>query len=121
MEIELREVVRRNIRNRRNALSMPVDELAEMVDLSPSYIGAIERGEKAGSLETLCSIAKALNLEIVELFTNNDIPSRINPLAEKINGYLKYLDSDDCEHILDVCRFLKVKKDKQVGSSREKD
>lgn len=120
MYVELREIIRKNIRNRRTALNMPLDELADMVNLSAGYIGSIERGERTGTLETLCNIAQALNMSVNELFADNYPANRINPLLEKINGYLVHLDANDCEHLLDVCRFLKVKNDRQAECNRHK-
>jgi len=44
------------------------EELAEKAGIHPTYIGVIERGEQAPTLDTVEKIAKALNVEIKELF-----------------------------------------------------
>ena len=55
------ESIGKNIRERRLAMHLHQDELAERTGLSANYIGMIERGEKAPSLESFVRIANALN------------------------------------------------------------
>ncbi|HIS84530.1 MAG TPA: helix-turn-helix transcriptional regulator [Candidatus Faecivicinus avistercoris] len=50
------------IRQQRKMLKLTQEALAEKVDVSTSYIGHIERGQKRCSLETLVSIADALGV-----------------------------------------------------------
>lgn len=42
--------------------------LAELADLAPPTVSCVERGERAPSLEGLARIAKALNVELADLF-----------------------------------------------------
>lgn len=51
-----------NIRKYRNAKKLRQEDLAEKTDLSVTYIGMIERGEKIPSLETFISIVNALGV-----------------------------------------------------------
>lgn len=46
-------------------------ELAKKTGLSRSYIGMIERGEKNISLLNIYKIAKALNINVIDLFNEN--------------------------------------------------
>lgn len=50
------------IKRARKAQRITQTDLSQQIGLSPSFIGQIERGEKAASLETLESICKALNV-----------------------------------------------------------
>ena len=50
----------KNIRAARKQLNMSREELAEKSGLSAKFIGNIERGEKAVSLDSFVSIANAL-------------------------------------------------------------
>ena len=50
------------IKRARKAQRITQIDLAQQIGLSPSFIGQIERGEKAASLETLEAICKALNV-----------------------------------------------------------
>ena len=50
------------IKRARKAQRITQTDLAQQIGLSPSFIGQIERGEKAASLETLEAICNALNV-----------------------------------------------------------
>lgn len=51
-----------NIRKYRQIKKLRQEDLAELTNLSPNYIGMIERGEKIPSLETLIAIVNALGI-----------------------------------------------------------
>jgi transcriptional regulator with XRE-family HTH domain len=46
---------------------MSQEKLAEKADLHHNYIGELERGEKAASIDSLLKIAKALGVKVREL------------------------------------------------------
>lgn len=52
------------VRQERLKLNLTQEQLAEKVDLSTSYIGQIERGERNISLDTLVVICKSLGVTI---------------------------------------------------------
>ncbi len=56
------ESIGKNIRKYRLIKKLRQEDLAEKADLSINYVGAIERGEKVPSLETLISIINALGV-----------------------------------------------------------
>jgi transcriptional regulator with XRE-family HTH domain len=43
------------------------EQLAERADLHHNYVGEIERGEKAATIDTLVKIAKGLNVRVRDL------------------------------------------------------
>lgn len=43
------------------------NELAEMLDVSPQYVGKILKGQENLTLETICKIEKALNIQIISV------------------------------------------------------
>ena len=43
-------------------------ELAEMLDLSPNFVGMVERGERNTTVENVFKIARALQVKPNELF-----------------------------------------------------
>lgn len=71
-----RRSIGRRIQSYREIVKMSQEELAEILDLSPNYISAIERGIKTPSLEVFVKIANALQVSA-------------DPLLEEvlINGY----------------------------------
>ena len=56
------ETIGANIRKVRRQKKLRQEDLAEKADLTPNYIGAIERGEKIPSVEALVSIMNAYPL-----------------------------------------------------------
>jgi transcriptional regulator with XRE-family HTH domain len=71
--MRLRSVVSRNIRLLRNAAGLTQDQLAELAGLDRNYIGKLEREENSPTVDTLESIAVALQIS-VELLVKRDLP-----------------------------------------------
>lgn len=59
------------IRTIRKAKGLTQEELGEKADLHYKYIGEVERGEVNPSVETLAAVAKALDINITQLFAEN--------------------------------------------------
>jgi transcriptional regulator with XRE-family HTH domain len=59
------------VRNRRYALSLTQEELAERSDFHVNYVGGIERAERNPSLTSLVELAKGLECSIQELLPND--------------------------------------------------
>ena len=61
--IDYKELGKR-IREERRKQELTQEKLAEMADISDSFLGHIERGGRTLSIETLAKLANALNLSI---------------------------------------------------------
>jgi len=91
------------IRLERENFDMTREKLAELLNLSPYFLGQIERGERKMSISTLINISECLHISIDYLFfeqvninTNNTVlHSLINKCSEKeitvIEGLIKLL------------------------------
>lgn len=55
------------VRNRRQALSLTQEELAERSELHVNFIGGIERAERNPSLTSLATLAKGLEYSAKDL------------------------------------------------------
>jgi transcriptional regulator with XRE-family HTH domain len=62
------EKLGRAIREQRLKRGLSQEELAELADVHPTYIGKVERAQKNVSFENLLKIATALNMTVCELF-----------------------------------------------------
>jgi len=56
-ELGYPKAVGQTIRRYRNRAGMSIEQLAERADLYPNYVGEVERGGKAASLDTLVKLA----------------------------------------------------------------
>lgn len=65
-----RKVLGDNIRTHRRKAGLSQEKLAEKADLHHNYVGDIERGEENVSVDALMRIAKALNVQFVDLVHN---------------------------------------------------
>ena len=61
-----RKIIGEAIRLCRKDANLTQEQLAELVDLNPKYIGEVERGEKIISIEALLRIAKAVKVPACE-------------------------------------------------------
>ena len=59
-----------NLRKQRRIKKLTQEKLASMTNLTPNYIGMIERGEKIPSLETFIIILNALEASADKVFIN---------------------------------------------------
>ena len=95
------ESIGRNIRKYRLMKKLRQEDLAELANLTNNYIGAIERGEKIPSLETLIVIINALGVSadmiLVDVIdTGYEVKDSL--LAEKLSK----LSAEDRAKIYDV-------------------
>ncbi|MDQ0659481.1 helix-turn-helix domain-containing protein [Paenibacillus sp. W2I17] len=68
---ELRQLIGTRIRAMRNAKGLTQQKLADIAGLDYRYIGALERGERNFSIDTLEKVLLALNVEISELMLSS--------------------------------------------------
>lgn len=79
------------------------ESLAERVGRDPSYVARIETGQRHATVETLQRIARALGVEVGELFPRALIPNALPPrLLQAVAG----LAADDIELLISVARRL---------------
>ena len=56
------KAIGQRIRLRRLELNLAQEDFAEIVDISPSFVGVIERGEKSATIDTFDAIISALRV-----------------------------------------------------------
>ncbi|MCR4940751.1 MAG: helix-turn-helix transcriptional regulator [Treponemataceae bacterium] len=69
---DVRKILSQNIKKRRKELGITQSKLAELADISEPYMNDIERCQTWISDKTLAKLARALNLEIHELFISDN-------------------------------------------------
>ena len=74
MKTKLRHILATNIKNQRNLLGFSQAKLAELANISPSYLATIELERNFPSDTVLEQIAHALKIDPVELFSMSCYP-----------------------------------------------
>jgi len=99
------ESIGKRIQLRREELGIRQEELAEIVNLSPNYISAIERGVKIPRLETFIRIANALDVPSDLLL--KDVLKRGNEIkASNLWDRISFLDESEQGKILNVIEVM---------------
>jgi transcriptional regulator with XRE-family HTH domain len=65
--MSLRRIVARNLKRLRKERGLSQEELADLAGLNRNYIGMIERQENAATVDTLETLAEALQVDAVKL------------------------------------------------------
>lgn len=91
----------REIRRRREAAKLTLEELAERAGLTPNYIGTIENGKRDPSLSTIVALAKGLAIAPGELF--GSLPE-LSIAAEEAGGLFDKAASDVQSALLAILR-----------------
>lgn len=95
----------KRIREERLKLNLTQEQLAEYADISTSYVGQIERGERKVTLETLVRITNKLNVSIDYLLKdsiNINSDNSLNQVKQLFNGKTK----SHKEMAVDVIRVM---------------
>lgn len=94
----------RNIRMRRG---LSQEALAHRASIHPTYIGQLERGEKNATLETINKIARALDIELIDLFNFTSTKEQNqNEQMELLQNKLKEVSEKDQQVILNIMDVL---------------
>lgn len=83
-----KQILSKNIKEKRKALGLTQYELAEALNVEDKYISRIETGTSTPSFALLEKIANVLNINLAELFIIEDTEVR-NNLIKQINERLK--------------------------------
>ncbi len=100
----LRKLFGEKVRILRKRKHLSQERLAEKANLHPTYIGVIERGEQAPTLDTIEKIARALDIEIKDLFLFSS--GKTDKIKEEIIGFLVGKDSKTLQKILNIIKAL---------------
>ncbi|QSX04800.1 helix-turn-helix transcriptional regulator [Sedimentibacter sp. zth1] len=100
-----------HIRNIRKSKNLSQEHVALCANLSPTFFGQVERGNKKPTIDTLDKIAKALDIKIIDLF-DFDAPQINLELKNKsksmdaIHILLNSMDEESIEEVLKVIKAM---------------
>ena len=89
---------------KRNNLSQ--EQLAELCNLHPTYIGQLERGEKNASIGSIYKISKSLNISLSDLFLNIDNTEDTDLISKEIYSISITQSEEQQKRILNVIKAM---------------
>ncbi len=95
----------KRIRSERRARGLTQEQLAEKVDLSTTYIGFIERGERTMTLNTLTTIANELHVS-VDYLLQDVVPLDSSAHTNRLNQLWSSASPSQQEMILNLIQTV---------------
>ena len=87
-KLRLNKIIGSNIKRERQLKGLTRDELAEIIDLTTTHLGLIERGERGASHVVLERITQTFGLSYDQLYTDRKkLPEQMKARAEKGSYY----------------------------------
>lgn len=97
--MDYNKIIGSNIRFERQKRNLTIDELSEILNIAPGFLGLIERGQRGTSVKNLCKIASFFSMSLDTLITcplnQEDIVQEETSLTQKRATILTYLNSMD--------------------------
>ena len=93
----------REVRRRRIALELTLEQLAERSGLTPNYIGTVENGRRDPSLSTVMSLAEGLGVPAGELVGG---VAELGPVAIETARLLEVAPPELQSAILELARAI---------------
>jgi transcriptional regulator with XRE-family HTH domain len=82
----LKDALGKNIKYFRLQRGLSQSDLAEKAGVSITFISNIERGNNYPLAGTICNLAKALNVEVWELFKGEVAPGESKDMVQRLSG-----------------------------------
>ena len=96
--MDLRDVGLR-IKENREIKGLTQEELAALVDLSPTHISVIERGQKVPKLDTFVAIANALDVSADNLL-RDVVAQSVNGVVNNLSASIMKLPSKEQKRVI---------------------
>lgn len=103
--LDLNMLLGLKIKQCRNSLNITQERLAEIIDISQSYLGQIERGVRGVNIENLTKIANALNVSLDYLLSDYLTPKE-NDLDVIWSNIIKGKSQQDKETYISLIKDL---------------
>lgn len=101
------------IRDLRKKNALTIERLSELLEVSTSFVGLIEKGESGISADNLLSLSQLFKVTVDYLLTGEDNPflNKNKGRFEALETYLYDYTDEEIDFILEMAKFLKNKID----------
>ena len=130
-KVRIDSVIGQNIRSEREMRKMSREELSEIMDLTVSHMGLIERGERGATAVTLEKLGRTFDIPIDNFFLEPDSASLalredgydseniLVPLQQKIASLITRFDEHELDFLLHSIKGIMALKHKGNASKDE--
>ena len=105
-----------NVRHARLNKGLTIEQLAELVDISDSYLGTAERGTSGFSVEVIVRLATALEVTTDSLLTENAPSYKPSSKLDTLVTLLSKCSDNEVDYMID---FLNLNKKRGIFSGRK--
>ena len=88
---------------------LTIERLAELIGVSTSFIGLIERGQSGISIENLFALSQIFNCSVDFLLTGNTADSNHHTKFAKFNATLYDYSDNEIDFVVELAEFIKNK------------
>lgn len=109
---QLKKNLSQRLREERHKRNWSIEELSEKIDMAPSSLGLVERGDRLLSVEKLHKVASVFGVSVDSLLnipTDTDI-TRVDSIYALVSG----IPATDFKCILEVIRCLKQQLNEKI-------
>lgn len=102
------KVIGARIRELRKNNNITIERLCEIIGVSPSFIGLVERGESGVSIEKLCTLSQVFNVSLDYLIKGEEA-STTKPSSkfDELHAVLFDYTEEEVAFLIELAKFLK--------------
>ena len=108
------KIIGSNVRFERKKRNLTIDELSEILNIAPGFLGLIERGQRGTSIKNLCRIANFFSITLDQLITcpsDERIVVKEEPSIDKkrttISTYVNSMDEQELDFVIGTMKNFK--------------
>lgn len=108
------KIIGSNVRFERQKRNLTIDELSEILNIAPGFLGLIERGQRGTSIKNLCRIANFFSITLDQLITcpsDERIVVKEEPSIDKkrttILTYVNSMDEQELDFVIGTMKNFK--------------
>ena len=114
---QLRILIGQKIREERIARHMSIDELSELLGITPGFLGLMERGSRGTTPLTLYKLSNVFGMPIDSLFlkANDSLPMEDakKGMAKKLESMVSNLSEAELDFIVEIIKAFRKLNDSQ--------
>ena len=105
---DYRSTIGKKVHQERLKRGWTQEELAEKIDMNPSFVGQIERGLKAASFDTLERLSQIFGMEVVDFLKKGDNKTCSEPQAmeRKVVSLLKGYTINEQQAVYQTMKYM---------------